>query len=227
MSKLQSTVSGFRLQVPSLGEEIFPPGTTILLRGRPGAGKSVFTEQFLLEGLKLGQHAIYVVTDTSGDSLSKKAASVGAGSRLEVLNLFLEKPHLINDISITVHQDLSKLSGRPVRLAFDSLSTLGMMLNPDVLPPWVLDQRARFMKNSSNVIALMVYDTGIHPPTIGRSLQVLTDIVLEMKLEDLAGEPKHLFRVFSSRGTAHSPSWYHFTIGDTGLKFADQPSPQP
>ena len=84
--------------------------------------------------------------------------------------------------------------------------------------------RARYSRNNSNVLALLVFDTGIHPRNVGRSLQVLADALLEVKLEDLAGEPKRLFRVFSTRGMAHSPKWYSFTIDSAGLTFPDQPA---
>jgi len=84
--------------------------------------------------------------------------------------------------------------------------------------------RARYSRNNSNVLALLVFDTGIHPRNVGRSLQVLADALLEVKLEDLAREPKRLFRVFSTRGMAHSPKWYSFTIDSAGLTFPDQPA---
>jgi KaiC/GvpD/RAD55 family RecA-like ATPase len=224
---MQSTMSGFRIRVPSLDGQVFPPGTTVLLTGRPGVGKSAFARQFMSEGMQLGQHGIYVVTDTPADSIRKTTVLEEGVGTLEMVDLFLEKPRLINDISIRVHETIAKFAGNPVRLVFDSLSTLGMLLNPDVLPPWVLDQRARFAKNNSNLLALMVYDVGIHPPQITHSLQVLADVVLEMKLEEGEEEPKRLFRVFSTRGVPHSAKWYPFTIDDAGIRFQDQPLRQP
>jgi KaiC/GvpD/RAD55 family RecA-like ATPase len=96
------------------------------------------------------------------------------------------------------------------------------MYNPAYLAPWLLDQRARFLKNKLNVVALIIYDTGINPPSITRSLQALSDMVLEMKFDETpgeTGEPKRLFRVYSTRGAAHSSKWYPFTISDSGLSF--------
>ncbi len=212
-------VSGFRIRVPSLEGTALPPGTMVLLLGRPGAGKSVFAEQFMRDGLKFGQNGIYIATDTPADSIRKRAITTLTGPEVHVMDLFQEKPRLINDVSIAVHQTISKFVNSPVRVVFDSLSTLGMMFKPDVLPPWVLDQRARFVRNNANVLALMIYDTGIHPPTVLRSLQVLADVVLEMKLDESGAEPTHLFRIFSTRGVPHSAKWYPFTIDDTGLRF--------
>src|SRR5208337_995354 len=111
--------------------------------------------------------------------------------------------------------------GHPARLAFDSLSTLGTMFNPAYLAPWLLDQRGRFLRANSNVIALIVYHTGINPPSVTRSLQALSDVVLEMKFDENSQERKRLFRIFSTRGAAHSLKWYPFTISDTGINFGE------
>jgi len=218
--RLQEANPGFKLQVPSLEGQAFAPGTLVLLTGRPGIGKSAFAKQFCRDGLKARENTILALTDTSADLARKMIEEDG---QLHVMDFLLEKPHQINDVSITVHQAIQKFSGQPVRLAFDSLSTLGTMFNPAYLAPWLLDQRARFLKSKANIIAMIVYDTGINPPSITRSLQALSDVVLEMKLDESSGEPKKLFRVFSTRGAAHSARWYHFTISDAGISFEEAP----
>ena len=159
------------------------------------------------------------VTDTSADIIRKRIG--GNEDQLHVLDFLLEKPPHVNDISIAIHQLLAKFQGHPTRLAFDSLSTLGTMFNPAYLAPWLLDQRARFLKANSNVIALIVYHTGINPPSVTRSLQALSDIVLEMKFDETSEEPKRLFRVFSTRGAAHSAKWCPFTVSDAGISFRE------
>ncbi len=214
---MQTTRPGFKLKIPSLEDQVFPPGTTVLLTGRPGIGKSAFAQQFSREGLQMSQNVILALTDTSGEMMRERVG--GNNGRLQIMDFLLEKPGTINEISIAIHQSISKHEGGPVRLAFDSLSTLGTMFNPAYLAPWLLDQRARFLKNKLNVVALIVYDTGINPPSITRSLQALSDVVLEMKFDESAEETKRLFRVFSTRGAAHSSNWYPFTISDSGISF--------
>lgn len=180
---------------------------------------SAFAQQFCRDGLRAKENTILALTDTSAELARKK---IGEGNgQLHVLDFLLEKPPQINDISIAVHQTFQKFSGQPVRFAFDSLSTLGTMFNPAYLAPWLLDQRGRFLKNKANIVAMIVYDTGINPPSITRSLQALSDVVLEMKSEESADETKRLFRVFSARGAAHSTKWYPFRISDAGISFGE------
>jgi KaiC/GvpD/RAD55 family RecA-like ATPase len=212
-------MSGFQVPVPGLEGQVFPPGTTVLVTGRPGVGKSVFAQQMTQEALKVGHNAIVMLTDTPADAFRAQAETAGAPERLQVLDFLIQKPRAINEVSITIHQEIGKLGEGPARLVFDSLSTLGTIFEPGLLPPWVLDQRSRFLKHGSNVLAVMVYDTGIHPPSVTRNLQALSDVVLEMKIDEPAGEPRRLFRVFSARGAAHSVRWYPFTIDDKGLHF--------
>ena len=169
--------------------------------------------------MKANETVFFALTDTSADVMKAKFGE--ANGRLHVVDFLLEKPPQINDISITIHQAIGKFTGQPARLVFDSLSTLGTMFNPAYLAPWLLDQRARFLKSKANVLAMIVYDTGINPPSITRSLQALSDVVLEMKFDESSGEPKRLFRVFSTRGAAHSAKWYPFTISDAGLTYGE------
>ena len=216
---MQDAKPGFKLQVPSLGDQFFAPGCVVLLTGRPGIGKSAFVQQFCQEAIRSNQRVVVAVTDTSADVVRKRIG--GAEDQLHVLDFLLQKPSHVNDISIAIHELLVKFQGHPARLAFDSLSTLGTMFNPAYLAPWLLDQRARFLKGNSNVMALIVYDTGINPPSVTRSLQALSDVVLEMKFDETSQEAKRLFRVFSARGAAHSVKWYPFTISDAGISFGE------
>ena len=218
MIRLQEAKPGFKLQVPSLEGQVFAPGSVVLLTGRPGIGKSAFVQQFCQEAIKSNEKAVVAVTDTSADVIRKRIG--GGEDQLHVLDFLLEKPSHVNDISIAIHQLLAKFQGHPARLAFDSLSTLGTMFNPAYLAPWLLDQRARFLKGKSNVMALIVYHTGINPPSVTRSLRALSDVVLEMKFDE-SEERKRLFRVFSSRGAAHSVRWHSFTISDAGISFGE------
>lgn len=219
MTSLLATAEGFRMQVPGLEEHVFPAGTIVLLTARPGTGKSIFAKRFCMEGLKTSERVVAALTDVTAESFRKQ---VGIETTdLEVLDFLREKPNGVNEISIKIHELIAKSQGRRVRLVFDSLSTLGTLFKPELLAPWLLDQRARLSKTSSMVLALVVYATGINPPSITRSLHTFADVVLEMRTNETKEEPERQFRVLKTRDVSHSAKWIHFTITDSGINFAN------
>jgi KaiC/GvpD/RAD55 family RecA-like ATPase len=207
------------MQIPGLEDHAFPPGTIVLLTARPGTGKSSFAKRFCLEGLRLNERVVAALTDVTEDSFRKQIGVDAAG--LEVLDFLGEKPNGVNEISIKMHQLISKNPGRPVRLIFDSLSTLGTMFNPALLAPWLLDQRARLSKTSAMVLALVIYATGINPPSITRSLHTFSDVVLEMRTDETKEEPERQFRILKARDVGHSAKWIPFVITDSGINFVN------
>jgi KaiC/GvpD/RAD55 family RecA-like ATPase len=206
------------MQIPGLEGHVFPPGTIVLLSARPGTGKSSFAKRFCIEGLKTNERVVAALTDITGESFRKQIAVETAD--LEVLDFLREKPNGVNEISIKMHQLMSKTPGQRVRLIFDSLSTLGTMFKPELLAPWLLDQRARLSKTSAMVLALVIYATGINPPSITRSLHTFSDVVLEMRTDERKEEPERQFRILKARDVSHSTKWMPFVITDSGINFA-------
>ena len=216
---MQTVIQGFKMQIPELEDHAFPPGTIVLLTARPGTGKSSYAKRFCLEGLKTNERVVAALTDVTEDSFRKQ---IGVDTtELEVLDFLREKPNGVNEISIRMHQLISKTPVRPVRLIFDSLSTLGTMFNPALLAPWLLDQRARLSKTSAIVLALVTYATGINPPSITRSLHTFSDVVLEMRTDETKEEPERQFRILKARDVGHSAKWMPFVITDLGINFVN------
>ena len=218
MISLQASVPGFKLQIPGLENHIFPPGTIVLLTARPGTGKSIFAKRFCREGLDANERVVVALTDITADSF-RKEISVET-SDLDVLDFLTEKPNGVNEISIKIHELISKAPDRRVRLVFDSLSTLGTMFHADLLPPWLLDQRSKLSKQRAKVIALVIYATGINPPSVTRSLHTFSDVVLEMKTDETKEEPERQFRILKARDVSHSTRWLPFKITSSGIEFA-------
>lgn len=205
------------MRIPGLEDHVFPPGTIVLLSARPGVGKSSFAKRFCLEALNDNERVVAILTDVTGDTFRKQIGL--QTSALDVLELLREKPNGVNEISIRMHQLMSKVPGQPVRLIFDSLSTLGTMFTPELLAPWLLDQRARLSRASAIVLALVIYATGINPPSITRSLHTFADVVLEMRTDETTEEPERQFRVLKARDVSHSAKWIPFAITASGIDF--------
>jgi len=205
------------MQIPGLEGHLFPPGTIVLLTARPGLGKSAFARQFCVEGLKEGHRIVAALTDTTAGQFRKQFGVDTAN--LEAVDFLTEKPKGVHDVSDRIHELIGKTPNQPVRLIVDSLSTLGTMFNPALLAPWLLDQRAKLLKQNIEVLALVNYATGINPTSITRSLHPFADVILQMRIDESKQQPERQFRVFVARGASHSINWIPFKISDSGIEY--------
>ncbi|RYX85399.1 hypothetical protein EON83_05385 [bacterium] len=115
-----------------------PQGKSYLLSGEPGTGKTTFSAQFILEGLKRGENGIYISVDEKPSHVVEDAESLGWDLRTPVeqgkLILLDVSPYFNwvrqgknNSIdSAEVISDLSKQIRRisAKRLVFDSIVPL-------------------------------------------------------------------------------------------------------
>jgi KaiC/GvpD/RAD55 family RecA-like ATPase len=104
----------------------FPKGRSILVTGNPGTGKTIFSLQFLAEGLERGEKAIYVAADEPPFDIVEQAASMGwdfeqhiEKKNLAILNAgtyLTSLPGAGKDRQIDIHKAINDLAGFVNRL---------------------------------------------------------------------------------------------------------------
>ena len=114
------------LGLDPLFEGGFPKGRSILVTGEPGTGKTIFSLQFLVEGLARGEKGIYVAADEGPMDILEQAASLGwdlekhiETKELAILNAstYLSSlPGTGKDRHIDVHKAIGDLAGFVNRL---------------------------------------------------------------------------------------------------------------
>jgi len=197
----------------------------LLLKGPVGAGKTPFAIQFVREGLNSGEYAVYISFNESQRDFIRYAKTLGLDierfikeGRLRYIDFFSERPASINDVSIALDKELSSISATHGRVVLDSLTSLGFVSALDVMPPWVLQVRARLKER--NILGLLILGIGVHPPSLDLAMQNVCEGTLEMKLEELPdGQLRRLFRIYSVRGVPHVTKWFEFKIDQSGLNF--------
>jgi len=185
---LQSVQMGFKIRVPSLEEYVFSSGTIVLVKGRPGVGKSAFVHYLIRDGFRFGHHGILAITDAAADHIREKNAGLSETGQLHVLDFFLNKPHSLTDVAIATHMVIEKAAGVPIRFLLDSISTLGMLFSADRLAPWLLEQRAWIAQQNTQILSIVTYHVGIHSSSITHALRAISDVVVEVKVAELDGE---------------------------------------
>lgn len=138
------TIARVSTGIPGLDDILnggFPSGHLYLIEGDPGTGKTTVALQFLLEGLRLGEAALYVTLSESKQELEVVAASHGwslaqlpiyemAPLQNEIdpeaqYTIFHPSDVELSDTIASVLKQVDSLA--PQRVVFDSLSELRML----------------------------------------------------------------------------------------------------
>ena len=123
--------------VPGLDEIVnggYFVGSTTVVAGISGVGKSVMALQYLAEGVRRGERSLMLSLDEQVPQITRNASTIGIdlGAAIEqgLARIHFDPPQEI-EIDHHFHQ-IEQIMGefRPTRVVFDSLSTYGSSLGP-------------------------------------------------------------------------------------------------
>lgn len=109
-------------------------GSTTVVAGISGSGKSVMGLQFIAEGARRGERSLMITLDEQVEQVERNAASIGLDFKSEIdrgmIRVVYEPPQ---EIEVDVHfNQIENLIAefKPKRVLIDSLSTYGTALGP-------------------------------------------------------------------------------------------------
>ena len=200
-----------------------------LLDGNPGAGKTTLALQFLLDGVRAGEKALYVTLSESADELRDGAASHGWSLdgieivELHVNDLLTGEDELtvfhpteieLNETTRQVLQAVEKHS--PARAVFDSLSELRLLAQSS-------------LRYRRQILALKQFFSGRDCTTLflddrtseGPDLQLQSIAHGVLSLEHVAppyGRTLRSLRVVKFRGSDFRSGFHHMRLARGGLQ---------
>lgn len=103
----------------------FPPSRLYLLEGDPGTGKTTIALQFLLEGVRRGEVALYVTLSETAEELRSAAASHGWSLDGIVIHEFMTEGSLAQDAQYTVFHPAEVELGNTMSGLFETVERVG------------------------------------------------------------------------------------------------------
>jgi predicted hydrocarbon binding protein/KaiC/GvpD/RAD55 family RecA-like ATPase len=177
-----------------------PPRKSILLVGPPGAGKSVFCEQAVLQSLAMDRPIIYVTTELGASEVEKVLKEKGLGEiepgLLNFIDAYNETVGLpVSDRPDTVRADCSNLSSLGIAisklqdrigkkgalLVFDSLTSPYLLSGPEVVRFMRLTL-SRFAGEGNSVLACFDEGSGKEEDLV--AMMSLSSGVIKMEVEN-------------------------------------------
>ncbi|TBR13134.1 MAG: circadian clock protein KaiC [Lysobacter sp.] len=208
----------------------FTPHRLYLVEGMPGSGKTTIALQFLMEGVREGETALYVTLSETAHELREVAASHGwslEGIRIHELapphdsldpdshyTMFHPSEVELGDTTKRIIDQVEDL--RPQRMVFDSLAELRLLAGSALrYRRQVLALKQYFVGQQCTVLLLddaASAEHGLHVHTI-----VHGSIALTQLHPDFGGDRRRL-RVAKYRGRRFASGWHDYVIETGGVR---------
>ena len=204
----------------------FPEGHLVVAMGSFGTGKTTLGLQFLMEGLREGEHCIFISLEEDKDSVVKNAASFGWDLSEPIskkkLGLFKLEPSDAKTTITRIRSELPKFvkSFGAKRVVVDSVSLLNMMFADESERRSNLFNLCQLLRSTGATTILTAEVKDENPRSSRDGLAEYTaDGVLLLQSDETreSGEVQLTVRVLKMRRTTHSRRVKPYSITDAGI----------
>jgi len=204
-------------------------GSTTIVAGSTGVGKTVLGLQFVFAGLEQGERALFVSVEQTRRELARMAASLGLSERSildsDLVTIMHERPQpgQLGALTARVAEQMRTL--QPQRVVLDAVSTLAKTPG----------QPARVIADIAGLIALLhasdattlVCDetpgiVGEFEVTGGVKVSSMADAIIILRYVELSSEMRRAMSVLKARYCDHDKEIREYIIGPGGIELRDK-----
>ena len=210
--------------IPGLDKLIeggFVKGSTILVSGAAGTGKTIFCVQYLLEGLKRGENCMFITLEEKPEDIVKDVKRFGWDLEKYIndkkLIVEYQDPFQITDITSPL---LDKIKQHNIqRVALDSTAVFEMYYKE---PAEVRKQLFKLLTGLEDIEITSVITSELPEETNMLAKfgveEFIVDAVIVIKYVGIGGLDFGNLQVRKMRRTNHSIGWYPMNITNQGIE---------
>lgn len=196
-------------------------GSTVLVSGTAGTGKTSIAAQFVVAGCQRGEHCLYFAFEESPDQIMRNMRSIGLDlapwAAKGLLSFHAARPNLWGlETHLAVLQDEIHRT-EPTLVVVDPISNLiSVGSNSDVHS--MLLRLVDMLKMREITVLLTNLDPGRGQGETNSVIPSLIDTWIVLRDSDEGNETRRILRIRKSRGMAHSNQPCEFRFASTGIE---------
>jgi circadian clock protein KaiC len=203
-------------------------GSSVLVSGSPGTGKSSVAARFIEASCQRGERALFFAYEESTAQIVRNMRSVGidltAWVKKGLLEIHASRPTLLGlEQHLVMMHDLVR-AFRPTVVAVDPISNLTMTYDAADVKPTLM-RLIDFLKKEQITAVLTSLTSGgdasSSPEDSQLGVSSLMDTWLMLSNIESTGERNRTIFVRKSRGMAHSNQIREFVLSDQGIDLVD------
>jgi circadian clock protein KaiC len=207
-----------------LGGQGFYKGSTVLLSGTAGTGKTSLAASFADAACRRGEQCAYFLLEESPRQMIRNMRSIGIDlqqwSERGLLHLLAERPSRfgLEAHLAAMYRAIDELS--PETVVVDSITDL-LSLGGQAEVQAMLTRLIDYLKTRGTTVLFSSLSLGgIGMEETHAGVSSLMDTWILLKLQRADGDRHREISVLKARGIAHSSRVYHFTMSERGFQFA-------
>ena len=201
-----------------------------LLEGNPGAGKTTLAQQFLLDGVRLGERCLYITLSETEEELRQGAESHGwTLDGIDVVEMTGPEAEALEDGELTMFHpsevELSDTTRRilqaiervdPQRLVFDSLSEMRLLAQGHLRYRRQIMALKQFFAGRDCTVLLLDDRTSEGPDL---QLQSIAHGVISLEhMAPVYGRALRQLRIVKFRGSDFRSGYHHMRLSRAGVE---------
>lgn len=198
----------------------FIDGSVNLLTGGTGTGKTIFSSQFLWQGLQKGESCIYITMEEQPEAIKQDAAQFGWDfekyEEKDLCKIIYHDPVQVNNIGSVIIDEIKNMKVK--RIVIDSIAVMGLVIgDPSQIRRRIMNIIGTLKR--SKCTAIIVSEIPEDSKALSRfGVEEFTvDGVIVLNYVGIGGMDARSLMIRKMRGTNHGKDTYPFSITSKGI----------
>lgn len=212
-------------------EKGFEKNSINMIVGSAGSGKTIFSTQFLIEGMKKGEKCLYITFEEKKSRFYNNMKKFGWNlEEYEKQGLFIFLEYTPGKVKTMLEEGGGEIENTVItnkisRIVIDSITSFALLFEDELAKREAALALFNMIRewNCTSVLTLEEDPITEDKKTSSKSMEFESDSIILIYYIREKGKRKRFIEILKMRGTKHSKEVYQFNIGKKGISINTGP----